>query len=117
MLAIARTVMGNPALLLLDEPSEGLTPIIQQRIGKLLRQLRPPYPAEQNMHFRLGLGSHAIVISPCCRAAVANAILSGGRAKVCTTATILWYQAGVQKNYAKIGRTVCHCVVRKSLAR
>src|SRR5437899_12590480 len=40
MLAIARTVMGNPALLLLDEPSEGLAPIIVQRIGELLRQLR-----------------------------------------------------------------------------
>jgi branched-chain amino acid transport system ATP-binding protein len=32
--------MGNPALLLLDEPSEGLAPIIVQRIGELLRQLR-----------------------------------------------------------------------------
>ena len=40
MLAIARTLMGNPALLLLDEPSEGLAPIIVQRIGELLRQLR-----------------------------------------------------------------------------
>ncbi|MFX5401138.1 ATP-binding cassette domain-containing protein, partial [Acinetobacter baumannii] len=40
MLAIARTLMGNPVLLLLDEPSEGLAPIIVQRIGELLRQLR-----------------------------------------------------------------------------
>ena len=66
MLAIARTLMGNPALLLLDEPSEGLAPIIVQRIGALLRQLRARGAtiliAEQNMHFCLGLASRATVI-------------------------------------------------------
>lgn len=66
MLAIARTLMGNPALLLLDEPSEGLAPIIVQRIGELLRQLRGTGAtvliAEQNMHFCLGLATHATVI-------------------------------------------------------
>jgi branched-chain amino acid transport system ATP-binding protein len=66
MLAIARTLMGNPALLLLDEPSEGLAPIIVQRIGELLRQLRSMGAtvliAEQNMHFCLGLATHATVI-------------------------------------------------------
>ena len=66
MLTIARTLMGNPALLLLDEPSEGLAPIIVQRIGELLRQLRGTGAtvliAEQNMHFCLGLASHATVI-------------------------------------------------------
>lgn len=66
MLAIARTLIGNPVLLLLDEPSEGLAPIIVQRIGELLRQLRGTGAtvliAEQNMHFCLGLASHATVI-------------------------------------------------------
>ncbi|HEU0082302.1 MAG TPA: ABC transporter ATP-binding protein [Bradyrhizobium sp.] len=66
MLAIARTLMGNPTLLLLDEPSEGLAPIVVQRIGELLRQLRGTGAtiliAEQNMHFCLGLASHATVI-------------------------------------------------------
>ena len=66
MLAIARTLMGNPALLPFDEPSEGLAPIIVQRIGELLRQLRGTGAtvliAEQNMHFCLGLASHATVI-------------------------------------------------------
>ena len=66
MLAIARTLMGNPSLLLLDEPSEGLAPIIVQRIGELLRQLRAigttVLIAEQNMHFCLGIASHATVI-------------------------------------------------------
>src|SRR5215217_4834811 len=66
MLAIARTLMGNPALLLLDEPSEGLAPIIVQCIGALVRTLRNAGAtiliAEQNMHFCLGLASDATVI-------------------------------------------------------
>ena len=66
MLTIARTLMGNPKALLLDEPSEGLAPIIVQRIGDLLRKLRDMRVtvllAEQNMHFCLGIATAATVI-------------------------------------------------------
>ena len=66
MLTIARTLMGNPIGLLLDEPSEGLAPVIVQRIGELLRRLRDMgvtvLLAEQNMHFCLGIASHATII-------------------------------------------------------
>ena len=66
MLTIGRTLMGNPIGLLLDEPSEGLAPVIVQQIGALLRQLRKMgvtvLLAEQNMHFCLGIASHASVI-------------------------------------------------------
>ena len=66
MLTIARTLMGNPVGLLLDEPSEGLAPVIVQQIGALLRKLRDMgvtvLLAEQNMHFCLGIASHATVI-------------------------------------------------------
>src|SRR5690606_31362520 len=66
MLAIARTLMGNPIVLLLDEPSEGLAPIVVARIGELLRKLRETGAtiliAEQNMHFCLGIASDAVVI-------------------------------------------------------
>jgi branched-chain amino acid transport system ATP-binding protein len=66
MLAIARTLMGNPVALLLDEPSEGLAPIVVQRISQLLRHLRDTGAtillAEQNMHFCLGIASEATVI-------------------------------------------------------
>ena len=66
MLSIARTLMGNPIALLLDEPSEGLAPIVVARIGELLKQLRSTGAtiliAEQNMHFCLGIASDAIVI-------------------------------------------------------
>jgi branched-chain amino acid transport system ATP-binding protein len=66
MLAIARTLMGNPTALLLDEPSEGLAPVIVARIGELLRELRSKGAtiliAEQNMHFCLGIASDVLVI-------------------------------------------------------
>jgi len=66
MLTIARTLMGNPDVLLLDEPSEGLAPIIVQAIGELIRTLRGMgvtiLLAEQNMHFCLGIATHATVI-------------------------------------------------------
>jgi branched-chain amino acid transport system ATP-binding protein len=66
MLAIARTLMGNPIVLLLDEPSEGLAPIVVARIGELLRALRATGAttliAEQNMHFCLDIADDAIVI-------------------------------------------------------
>ena len=66
MLTIARTLMGNPEVLLLDEPSEGLAPIIVQAIGDLIRKLRSMgvtiLLAEQNMHFCLGISEDAVVI-------------------------------------------------------
>ena len=66
MLTIARTLMGNPTGLLLDEPSEGLAPVVVERIAELLRKLRDMgvtvLLAEQNMHFCLGIASHATVI-------------------------------------------------------
>ena len=66
MLAIGRALMGNPTVLLLDEPSEGLAPIVVRAIGDLLRELRREGAtillAEQNMHFCLGVASEAVVI-------------------------------------------------------
>src|SRR4030066_1670109 len=40
MLTIARALMTNPDLLLMDEPSEGLAPIIVQDVGRIIRQLK-----------------------------------------------------------------------------
>lgn len=67
MLTIARTLMGNPDVLLLDEPSEGLAPIVVQAIAALIRGLRDAgvtiLLAEQNMHFCLGIATHATVVN------------------------------------------------------
>ena len=66
MLTIGRALMGNPSVMLLDEPSEGLAPIMVQKIDELidaLRQLGTTIVlAEQNLHFCLGLADRAVVI-------------------------------------------------------
>ena len=66
MLTIGRSLMGNPSMLLLDEPSEGLAPIMVQKIGELIENLRQLGTtivlAEQNLHFCLGLADRAVVI-------------------------------------------------------
>ncbi len=59
MLTIARTLMGNPDLLLLDEPSEGLAPIVVQQLGEQIKKLRQEgmniLLCEQNTRFSLDL--------------------------------------------------------------
>jgi branched-chain amino acid transport system ATP-binding protein len=66
MLTIARTLMGNPTALLLDEPSEGLAPVVVASIARLLKQLRAMGTtmllAEQNMHFCLAIADDVTVI-------------------------------------------------------
>jgi branched-chain amino acid transport system ATP-binding protein len=66
LLVIARALMGNPLVLLLDEPSEGLAPIVVTTIGKILRELGASGAtillAEQNMHFCLRIAQEAVVI-------------------------------------------------------
>jgi len=59
MLAIARVLRAGPTLLLLDEPSEGLAPVVVQQIGRILRGLKAEGMSmllvEQNLHFALSL--------------------------------------------------------------
>ena len=66
LLTIARTMMGNPEIILLDEPSEGLAPLILRAVGDVIRQLRDLGAtillAEQNMHFCLDIATHALIV-------------------------------------------------------
>ena len=66
MLTVGRSLMGNPTVLLLDEPSEGLAPIMVEKIGTLINTLKSLGStivlAEQNLHFCLGLADRAVVI-------------------------------------------------------
>jgi branched-chain amino acid transport system ATP-binding protein len=65
MLAIARTLMGNSTLLLLDEPCEGLAPLIVKSLGELMEQIRKEITillAEQNVKFALNLADRGYLI-------------------------------------------------------
>lgn len=66
MVAIARTLMGNARLLLLDEPAEGLAPILVEQLATQLARLRREglsmIISEQNMTFAQALADRAYVI-------------------------------------------------------
>jgi branched-chain amino acid transport system ATP-binding protein len=66
MLTIARTLMGNPDLLLLDEPSEGLAPLVvdqlRDKIGELKAQGLTILLAEQRVDFALALADRVYVL-------------------------------------------------------
>ena len=66
MLTIARTLMGNPELLLLDEPSEGLAPLVVETllstIGELKAQGLTILLAEQGVDFSLALADRVYVL-------------------------------------------------------
>ncbi len=66
MLTIARTLMGNPSFLLLDEPSEGVAPVIVEQMAKVISQLKSEnltiLLSEQNLHFAQAVADRAIII-------------------------------------------------------
>jgi branched-chain amino acid transport system ATP-binding protein len=66
MLTIARTLMGNPRLVLLDEPSEGLAPVIVEEMANTIRALKGEglsvLISEQNLHFAGSVADRATII-------------------------------------------------------
>jgi len=66
MLTVARTLMGNPRILLLDEPSEGLAPVIVQALGQQIAALKREgltiLLSEQNLKFAARLADRACII-------------------------------------------------------
>ena len=55
MLSVARTLMGNPRMVLLDEPSEGVAPIVVERMAEAIVEMKKlglsVLLSEQNLHF------------------------------------------------------------------
>ncbi|WP_340119405.1 ABC transporter ATP-binding protein [Pelagibius sp. 7325] len=66
MLTIARTLMGNPGCILLDEPSEGLAPVVVEQIIKVVKEIKaqgiPVLLSEQNLYFAALVSDRAYVI-------------------------------------------------------
>ena len=66
MLTVARTLMGNPFLVLLDEPSEGVAPVIVEQMAHMIQELKAQgvsiLLSEQNMHFAELVSDRAYVL-------------------------------------------------------
>ena len=66
MLAIARAMMAEPGMILLDEPSEGIMPVLVEEMGVLFRRLRDAGKTlllvEQNVEWALRLADRAVII-------------------------------------------------------
>ncbi len=66
MLTIARTLMGNPRLVLLDEPSEGLAPVIVEEMARTIHTLKAEgisvLLCEQNLHFAKAVADRAYIV-------------------------------------------------------
>lgn len=66
MLTVARTLMGNPYLVLLDEPSEGVAPVIVEQMAQMILQLKQRGVSillcEQNLHFARLVSDRAYVL-------------------------------------------------------
>lgn len=66
MLTVARTLMGNPYMLLLDEPSEGVAPLIVEQMAEMILTLKARGASvllsEQNIHFAALVADRAYVL-------------------------------------------------------
>ena len=66
MLTVARTLMGNPYLVLLDEPSEGVAPLIVEEMARMIVALKQEgvsvLLSEQNLHFARLVADRAVVL-------------------------------------------------------
>ncbi len=93
MLTVGRTLMGNPSLVLLDEPVEGLAPIVVEELGVQIRKLKDMgltiLFSEQNLRFARQISDRAYVIEK-------------GRIKFSGTMDELREDQEIQKKYLMI---------------
>jgi branched-chain amino acid transport system ATP-binding protein len=93
MLAIGRALMGNPKVLLLDEPSEGLAPLIVAEVGRTIRRLKEEGQSivlvEQNRQLALDVADQAVILN------TGRCVFAGSAADVLNNETLVAQNLGI----------------------
>jgi branched-chain amino acid transport system ATP-binding protein len=93
MLAIGRALMGNPRVLLMDEPSEGLAPLIVAEVGRTLMRLKREGQSillvEQNIKLALDLADEVVILN------TGRVAFSGSAAQVRNDQALITQHLGV----------------------
>jgi branched-chain amino acid transport system ATP-binding protein len=93
MLAIGRALMGNPRVLLLDEPSEGLAPLIVAEVGRTIRRLKEEGQSivlvEQNLQLALDVADQAVILN------TGRCVFTGGASEIVNNEDLIAQNLGV----------------------
>lgn len=93
MLAIGRALMGNPRVLLLDEPSEGLAPLIVAEVGRTIKRLKEDGQSillvEQNLKLALEVADQAVILN------TGRCVFSGSAAELLNNEDTITQNLGV----------------------
>jgi branched-chain amino acid transport system ATP-binding protein len=93
MLAIGRALMGNPRVLLMDEPSEGLAPLIVAEVGRTIARLKEEGQSillvEQNVKLALDLADDVVILN------TGRVVFHGGADRVRTDQDLITQHLGV----------------------
>jgi branched-chain amino acid transport system ATP-binding protein len=93
MLAIGRALMGNPRVLLLDEPSEGLAPLIVAEVGRTIKRLKEDGQSillvEQNLKLALEVADQAVILN------TGRCVFSGSTAELLNNEDMITQNLGV----------------------